>query len=80
MKTVEAKASPIWIWETGRQETVVGKLVPFEGHKKERDGARPHRAHSAEILIFTGVRYERESATTAPSKPPASSGGKRKRV
>ncbi len=56
----------------------LGKLVPFEKREKDRDGARPARGEgAAEILIFTGVRYERE--TTTPTKPTASSGSKRKR-
>jgi hypothetical protein len=56
----------------------LGKLVQFEGRRKGRAGGKPDRSGSAEILIFTGVRYERESSN-APTKPPASSGAKRKR-
>ena len=58
----------------------MGKLVQFEGRDKssaparEGDGTAP-----AQILIFTGVRYERQTEVT-PTKPTAtSSGGKRKR-
>jgi len=59
----------------------LGKLVPFEGRKKDRDRGAPDRGRGAEILIFTGVRYERDTASTsAPTKPNPSSGGKRKRV
>jgi hypothetical protein len=56
----------------------LGKLVNFEGRRKGQAGNRPRVAGSAKILIFTGVRYERE-ASNAPTKPPASSGAKRKR-
>ncbi len=59
----------------------MGKLVPFEGRRKDDRGAvRSDRTRKAEILIFTGVRYERGAPTTEPTKPTASSGGKRKRV
>jgi hypothetical protein len=56
----------------------LGKLVPFDNQGKGRDDRKGERAGTAEILIFTGVRYERQ-APTAPTKPTASSGGKRKR-
>jgi hypothetical protein len=56
----------------------VGKLVQFEKRGKGRGTAPPDPSSSAEILIFTGVRYEREGSTVPP-KPTASSGGKRKR-
>jgi hypothetical protein len=59
-------------------ETIVGKLVQFERRGKGGTGARTDRATEAEILIFTGVRYERQTGAT-PTKPTASSGGKRKR-
>ncbi len=56
----------------------LGKLVPFDNQGKGRD-RKGARAGTAEILIFTGVRYERQ-AQPAPTKPTASSsGGKRKR-
>jgi hypothetical protein len=56
----------------------VGKLVQFEQRGKAGAAPRDARATEAEILIFTGVRYERQ-ASTKPTKPTASSGGKRKR-
>ena len=57
----------------------MGKLVQFERRGKGGNGARENRSTDAEILIFTGVRYERQ-AVTGPTKPTASSsGGKRKR-
>ena len=56
----------------------MGKLVQFESKGKGGTGARERPATDAEILIFTGVRYERQTGT-APTKPTASSGGKRKR-
>ena len=55
----------------------MGKLVPFEKQAKSRD-SKSDRPGGAEILIFTGVRYERE-APNVPTKPTASSGNKRKR-
>ncbi len=57
----------------------MGKLVQFESRGKGGTGARENRTIEAEILIFTGVRYERQTGVS-PTKPPASSsGGKRKR-
>lgn len=57
----------------------MGKLVQFESRGKGSTGAREIRTTEAEILIFTGVRYERQSSV-GPTKPTASSsGGKRKR-
>jgi len=56
----------------------LGKLVHMEGRRKGPTGSKPDGSESAQILIFTGVRYERETSN-APSKPPASSGAKRKR-
>ena len=57
----------------------MGKLVQFEWKGKGRSGQRPDQSQSAEILMFTGVRYERQSSD-APTKPTAtSSGAKRKR-
>jgi hypothetical protein len=54
----------------------LGKLVPFQ------KPARPARAKpligKGEVVIFTGVRYERDTLT--PGKPPASTARpKRKR-
>lgn len=58
----------------------MGKLVQFEGKGKGRSGPKSDLSQGAEILIFTGVRYERQSSD-APTKPTAtSSGAKRKRV
>jgi hypothetical protein len=55
----------------------LGKLVPFEKQVKPRE-RKADRAGGAEILMFTGVRYERD-VPTVPPKPTASSGNKRKR-
>ncbi|HEY4165736.1 MAG TPA: hypothetical protein VGM96_03140 [Reyranella sp.] len=55
----------------------MGKLVQFERRDKERSGAASARANGAQILIFTGVRYERDTSNL-PTKPTAS-GTKRKR-
>ena len=56
----------------------MGKLVQFDNRGKGRSTGKPDRPSNAEILIFTGVRYERETGAT-PTKPTASSGNKRKR-
>jgi hypothetical protein len=64
-------AAPIW------RRSELGKLVQFERKGKAR-ADRPARSTEAEILIFTGVRYERDSGAK-PTKPTASSGAKRKR-
>ena len=57
----------------------MGKLVQFEGRGKGRISQKLDASATAEILIFTGVRYERQSSD-APTKPTAtSSGAKRKR-
>jgi len=58
----------------------VGKLVQFESRGKAGNSVRPAPTAQAEILIFTGVRYERQPGSgSSPDKPSASSGGKRKR-
>ena len=56
----------------------MGKLVNFERRKPAQS---PHLGppQGAEILIFTGVRYERGEPVT-PTKPTTSSRAKRKRV
>ena len=59
-------------------ETVVGKLVQFEGRERGNRAEKTAPGAKAEILIFTGVRYERQTGA-APTKPTVSSGGKRKR-
>lgn len=47
--------------------------------------ARPQRPHlsadepKGEILLFTGVRYERPTPSPGPSKPFASNGSRRRR-
>jgi len=72
----EKRRRDLGISPVKRTEKDLGKLVQFEGRGKERGAAKPDRP--AEILIFTGVRYERDNST-APTKPTASSGAKRKR-
>jgi len=56
----------------------LGKLVQFDSQGKARGSGKSDLSTSADILIFTGVRYERQ-VPTAPTKPTASSGNKRKR-
>ena len=63
----------------GRQtrRTFVGKLVKFDRRGK------PVRRHAvatgmAKILIFTGVRYQRDG-TPVPAKPPRAARAKRHR-
>ena len=56
----------------------MGKLVQFT-KRGRTPKARAEGAESAEVVLFTGVRYER-SGSTLPDKPAgAASGGKRRR-
>lgn len=57
----------------------MGKLVQFENRGKGSAAPRDGGSTAGQILIFTGVRYERDTGAN-PTKPTAtSSGGKRKR-
>jgi hypothetical protein len=56
----------------------LGKLVQFERREGRPERSETDRPAQAEILIFTGVRYERDTQPMPP-KPSASSGSKRKR-
>jgi hypothetical protein len=56
----------------------LGKLVQFEKRERVEPDGKPDHSIKAEILIFTGVRYERETPDV-PSKPTPSRGVKRKR-
>ena len=56
-------------------EAGLGKLVPFQ--KPARSAKARPVSGKGEVVIFTGVRYERE--VVAPGKPPASARPKRKR-
>jgi hypothetical protein len=59
------------------QETkTLGKLVTFDKHRLERR-PRPAKTGEAEVILFTGIRYERDKPR--PDKPPATSGSKRGR-
>ena len=79
MNSLGRSVAVIWAFRPiERTENELGKLVQFEGRGKGRSGTKSDRPAGAEILIFTGVRYERDSST-APTKPTASSGTKRKR-
>jgi hypothetical protein len=56
----------------------LGKLVPFERREPNRDSGKSARPTTeAEILMFTGIRYERQSPA-APTKPSTSPRTKRK--
>ena len=57
----------------------MGKLVQFEKGRRQGRQDHPRQTMGAQILIFTGVRYEREDPA-APTKPTATSRSKRKRV
>lgn len=61
------------------EEKRLGKLVPFT--KRGRNArARTQPAEPGEVVLFTGVRYERSGAPMLPDKPAgAASGGKRRR-
>jgi hypothetical protein len=56
----------------------LGKLVQFDTRGRNPDTRLAARGN-AQILIFTGVRYERDG-TPIPSKPLGSTRPKRKRV
>ena len=56
----------------------MGKLVQFT-KRGRTPKVRPEGAETAEVVLFTGVRYER-SGNILPDKPAgAASGGKRRR-
>ena len=58
-------------------EARLGKLVQLP--KRGRTKTRSQSAGTGEVLLFTGVRYERDG-TTLPHKPVGTaSGGKRRR-
>ncbi len=59
-------------------ECQLGKLVQFEKGRRDSRHDRQRRSEGAEILIFTGVRYERQDPA-APTKPTTTSRAKRKR-
>ncbi len=56
----------------------MGKLVQFESRGKGSAAPREGGGAAGQVLIFTGVRYERQTGAKPP-KPTATSGGKRKR-
>jgi hypothetical protein len=64
-------------WGQSRSERQLGKLVQFEKRSGDARPTEGERRGKAEILIFTGVRYERDNSG-APSKP-LTPGAKRKR-
>jgi hypothetical protein len=60
-------------------ERQLGKLVHFQKRSdtvKAADAPKPHR--KAQILMFTGVRYERDTSSLPP-KPSQTPRAKRKR-
>lgn len=59
-------------------EAILGTLLQFDGHKKSAEAGPPFTG-GAQILIFTGVRYER-GAPPPPAAGVAAKGRKRKRV
>jgi hypothetical protein len=56
----------------------LGKLVQFEMRRFGSKLEAPKPGES-QVVIFTGVRYERRIVAPEPGKPPASTGPKRKR-
>jgi hypothetical protein len=61
----------------GKVEASLGKLVEFHRHKTIAKTGSEYSG-TAQILIFTGVRYERNGAPL-PGKNPDSTRPKRKR-
>jgi hypothetical protein len=56
----------------------LGKLVQLP--KRGRTKTRSQAAGTGEVLLFTGVRYERGGVAPLPNKPAGTaSGGKRRR-
>ncbi len=53
-----------WEWGSEQLEDSLGKLVKFDGRRKPAT-SRVTKPGGAQILIFTGVRYERGT-----SQPP----------
>jgi hypothetical protein len=56
----------------------LGKLVQFD-KRVRRQRTLPAQAGNAQVVLFTGVRYERDG-TPVPSKPIGQAKAKRKRV
>jgi hypothetical protein len=56
----------------------LGKLVQFD-KRERRQRTLPAQAGNAQIVLFTGVRYERDG-TPVPTKPIGHAKAKRKRV
>ncbi len=52
--------------------------MQFERRERGRDSGKPAAPINAEILMFTGIRYERQ-VPASPTKPSTSPGTKRKR-
>jgi hypothetical protein len=76
---LEKCVAPIWGHPAAASaERKLGKLVHFERREPARPSGKADRSTKAEILIFTGVRYER-GTPDVPSKPTPSRGVKRKR-
>ena len=61
------------VWEAG-----LGKLVPFD-HRRRLARAKAGEGAEAQILIFTGVRYDR-GGTPVPTNGTTPARPKRKRV
>ena len=76
---MEKCVAPIWGQvPIARAERKLGKLVQFERRESSRPADKSDRSKKAQILIFTGIRYERDDSDV-PSKPTPSRGVKRKR-
>jgi hypothetical protein len=60
-------------------EASLGKLLKFDGPKKQAETAQSVSGQ-AQILIFTGVRYERGTPPPPPTTELSPKGRKRKRV
>lgn len=59
-------------------EASLGKLLQFDGRKKSAIAATPVSG-VAQIILFTGVRYERGTPPPPSTSDLASKRGKRKR-
>jgi len=61
----------------GAEEAQLGKLVQFD-RRGRHPKARPESSGKGQVVLFTGVRYERDG-TPLPAKPLRGARSKRKR-
>jgi len=62
-------------------EARLGKIVqlPKRGRSAKSEAHEPTAHAPAEVILFTGVRYERNDTPGLPTKPAGAAPGKRRR-